>query len=170
MDQNRFCAFGQNPEIPGHLVNGNGNIGISFGSFRAEGALVPVASTGCAIGKDQPGRQVVERLVGAGGMPSSHTALVVSLAAGIALREGLDSDLFAVAVVLAGIVMYDAAGVRRAAGKQAKVINKLVREMRVEHKVRDTRLKELLGHTPLEVLGGAVHGILVAYAFYLFYR
>ncbi len=111
-----------------------------------------------------------ERLVGAGGMPSSHTALVVSLAAGVALREGLASDLFAVAVVLAGIVMYDAAGVRRAAGKQAKVINKLVREMRVEHKVRDTRLKELLGHTPLEVLGGAMHGILVAYAFYVFYR
>lgn len=111
-----------------------------------------------------------ERLIGAGGMPSSHTALVVSLAAGVALREGLESSLFAVAVVLAGIVMYDAAGVRRAAGKQAKVINKLVREMRVEHKVRDTRLKELLGHTPLEVLGGAVHGMLVAYLFYVFYR
>lgn len=111
-----------------------------------------------------------ERLVGAGGMPSSHTALVVSLAVGIALREGLDSDLLALAVVLAGIVMYDAAGVRRAAGKQAKVLNKLVREMRVEHKVKDTRLKELLGHTPLEVLGGAVHGTLIAYLFYTFYR
>lgn len=111
-----------------------------------------------------------ERLVGAGGMPSSHTALVVSLAVGTALKEGLDSSLFALAVVLAGIVMYDAAGVRRAAGKQAKVINKLVREMRVEHKVRDTRLKELLGHTPLEVLGGAVHGTLIAYAFYVFCR
>ncbi|SDD36579.1 divergent PAP2 family protein [Sporomusa acidovorans] len=111
-----------------------------------------------------------ERLVGAGGMPSSHTALVVSLAVSIALREGLESDLFALAVILAGIVMYDAAGVRRAAGRQAKVINKLVREMRVEHKVRETRLKELLGHTPLEVLGGAVHGILVAYVFYVLYK
>ncbi|CVK19649.1 divergent PAP2 family protein [Sporomusa sphaeroides] len=111
-----------------------------------------------------------ERLVGAGGMPSSHTALVVSLAVGLALREGLESDLFAVSVILAGIVMYDAAGVRRAAGKQAKVINKLVREMRVEHTVRETRLKELLGHTPLEVLGGAVHGFVIAYAFYIFYR
>lgn len=111
-----------------------------------------------------------ERLVGAGGMPSSHTALVVSLAVSIALREGLESDLFALAVILAGIVMYDAAGVRRAAGRQAKVINKLVREMRVEHKVRETRLKELLGHTPLEVLGGAVHGTLVAYIFYVLYK
>lgn len=111
-----------------------------------------------------------ERLVGAGGMPSSHTALVVSLAVSIALREGITSDLFAVAVILAGIVMYDAAGVRRAAGRQAKVINKLVREMRVEHRVRENRLKELLGHTPLEVLGGAVHGTLVAYVFYVFCR
>lgn len=111
-----------------------------------------------------------ERLVGAGGMPSSHTALVVSLAVSIALREGMESDLFAVAVILAGIVMYDAAGVRRAAGRQAKVINKLVHEMRVEHKVKETRLKELLGHTPLEVLGGALYGMLVAYAFYVFYR
>ncbi len=111
-----------------------------------------------------------ERLIGAGGMPSSHTALVVSLAVSIGLREGIESDLFALAVILAGIVMYDAAGVRRAAGRQAKVINKLVRELRVEHKVRETRLKELLGHTPLEVLGGTVHGALVAYAFYVFYR
>lgn len=111
-----------------------------------------------------------ERLVGAGGMPSSHTALVVSLAVSIALRDGIESDLFALAVILAGIVMYDAAGVRRAAGRQAKVINKLVREMRVEHKVRETRLKELLGHTPIEVLGGAIQGTLVAYAFYVFYR
>ncbi|MGL5513211.1 MAG: divergent PAP2 family protein [Sporomusa sp.] len=110
------------------------------------------------------------RLLGAGGMPSSHTALVVSLAVGIALKEGLESDLLAIAVILAGIVMYDAAGVRRAAGKQAKVINKLVREMRVNHKIGDGRLKELLGHTPLEVLGGAVHGTLIAYALYVLYR
>lgn len=110
-----------------------------------------------------------ERLVGAGGMPSSHTSLVVSLAAAVALRDGLESPLFAVATVLAGIVMYDAAGVRRAAGKQAKVLNKLVREMRVEHTVKDSRLKELLGHTPLEVLAGALLGVTVAYVFSRFY-
>lgn len=110
-----------------------------------------------------------ERLVGAGGMPSSHTSLVVSLASAVGFHDGWDSALFAVAAVLAGIVMYDAAGVRRAAGKQAKVINKLVQEMRVEHKVKDTRLKELLGHTPLEVLAGAVLGFLMAYGFHRFY-
>lgn len=106
-----------------------------------------------------------ERLVGSGGMPSSHTSLVVSLASAVAFHDGFDSPLFAVASVLAAIVMYDAAGVRRAAGKQAKVINKLVREMKVEHTVRDTRLKELLGHTPLEVLAGALLGVSIAYLF-----
>ncbi|MBP2642263.1 MAG: divergent family protein [Firmicutes bacterium] len=111
-----------------------------------------------------------ERLVGAGGMPSSHTALVVGLASAVAFHNGVDSPLFAVAIVLAGIVMYDAAGVRRAAGKQAKVINKLVQELRVEHRVKDTRLKELLGHTPLEVLAGALLGFLMAYGFDRFFQ
>jgi acid phosphatase family membrane protein YuiD len=106
-----------------------------------------------------------ERLVGAGGMPSSHTALVMSLAWAVGLHDGFHSSLFAVTIVLASIVMYDAAGVRQAAGKQAKVINKLVRQMRAEHTVRDIRLKELLGHTPLEVLAGALLGISVAYGF-----
>jgi acid phosphatase family membrane protein YuiD len=106
-----------------------------------------------------------ERLVGAGGMPSSHTALVMSLAWAVGLHDGFTSSLFAVTIILASIVMYDAAGVRRAAGKQAKVINKLVRELRAEHTIRDIRLKELLGHTPLEVLAGAILGISIAYGF-----
>jgi acid phosphatase family membrane protein YuiD len=106
-----------------------------------------------------------ERLVGSGGMPSSHTALVVSLAWAVGLQEGFGSAIFAVSVILAGIVMYDAAGVRRAAGKQAKAINKLVRELRVEHTVRDITLKELLGHSPIEVFAGAILGIGIAYAF-----
>jgi hypothetical protein len=107
----------------------------------------------------------IERLVGAGGMPSSHTALVVSLASAVGMKEGIQSSLFAITIVLAGIVMYDAAGIRQAAGKQARVINKLVRQMRVEHTVRDIRLKELLGHTPVEVLAGAMWGVAVAYIF-----
>lgn len=110
-----------------------------------------------------------ERLIGAGGMPSSHTSLVVGLASAVAFHDGLASPLFAVSAVLAGIVMYDAAGVRRAAGKQAKVINKLVREMRVEHTIKETRLKELLGHTPLEVLAGALLGFLIAYLYSIFF-
>lgn len=109
-----------------------------------------------------------ERLVGAGGMPSSHTALVVSLAWAVGLHEGFGSALFAVTIVLAGIVMYDAAGVRRAAGKQAKVINKLVRQLRVEHTVHDITLKELLGHSPIEVFAGAIWGIGIAYGFKIF--
>ncbi|SDF09799.1 divergent PAP2 family protein [Sporolituus thermophilus] len=111
----------------------------------------------------------LERLVGAGGMPSSHTSLVVALASAVAFHDGLRSPLFAVAAVLAAIVMYDAAGVRRAAGKQAKVLNKLVMELRVHHTIRDTRLKELLGHTPLEVLAGAVLGFVIAYGFSRFF-
>lgn len=108
----------------------------------------------------------IERLFGAGGMPSSHTALVVALAAAVGFHDGVESSFFALAFVLAAIVMYDAAGVRSAAGKQAKVINKLVRQMRVEHTV-DIKLKELLGHNPLEVLAGAVLGFTIAYLFKL---
>ncbi|MCE5285751.1 MAG: divergent PAP2 family protein [Pelosinus sp.] len=106
----------------------------------------------------------IERLFGAGGMPSSHTALVVALASSVAFHDGAESTFFALAFVLASIVMYDAAGVRNAAGKQAKVINKLVRQMRAEHTV-DIRLKELLGHSPLEVLAGALLGFAIAYLF-----
>jgi hypothetical protein len=107
-----------------------------------------------------------ERIVGAGGMPSSHTALVVSLAAAIGQQIGWDSPLFALSVVLAGIVMYDAAGVRRAAGKQARILNKLISEYHSHHAVREGRLKELLGHTPVEVFAGALLGISMAYLFY----
>lgn len=104
-----------------------------------------------------------ERLVGAGGMPSSHTALVVSLTAAIGFNLGWDDPLFAVAAVLAGVVMYDAAGVRRAAGKQARVLNKLITEYHAGGVTKDGRLKELLGHTPVEVFAGALLGIAIAY-------
>ncbi|MGI6093300.1 MAG: divergent PAP2 family protein [Veillonellaceae bacterium] len=110
-----------------------------------------------------------ERLIGAGGMPSSHTSLVVGLSSSLGLTEGFDSSMFAVSLVLAGIVMYDAAGVRRAAGKHAKIINKLVRHTRAEKTVRDIKLKELLGHHPIEVLAGAILGMAVAYAFNLYW-
>lgn len=108
-----------------------------------------------------------ERIVGAGGMPSSHTALVVSLATAIGLQHGWSSSLFAIASILAGIVMYDAAGVRRAAGKQAKILNKLIAEYHTSHAVSEGRLKELLGHTPVEVLAGALLGIVMAYGLYI---
>ncbi len=108
----------------------------------------------------------IERLVGAGGMPSSHSALVVALCVSLAIEEGLRSPLFALAIIFACIVMYDAAGVRRAAGKQAKFLNELIREFLSGHAFNDTKFKELLGHTPLEVLLGGILGGVVAYGFY----
>lgn len=103
----------------------------------------------------------VKRMWGAGGMPSSHSALMTSLATTIAFTEGLESPLFAVAVIMAGVVMYDAAGVRRAAGKQAKVLNQII-ESEGENINIQEKLIELLGHTPIEVFAGAFVGILIA--------
>lgn len=110
-----------------------------------------------------------KRLVGAGGMPSSHSALVVSLTVSVGLNFGWDSPLVALSCVLAAIVMYDAAGVRHAAGKQAKVINKLVRDHPAPHVAREGKLKELLGHTPVEVLAGAFLGAGMAYFLYCYW-
>jgi acid phosphatase family membrane protein YuiD len=100
--------------------------------------------------------------VGTGGMPSSHTALVVSMTATIALIEGLDSPLFDVCAVFSAIVMYDATGLRQAAGKQAAILNQIVEELSNFHLPKEHRLKELLGHTKLEVIGGALFGLMVA--------
>ena len=112
----------------------------------------------------------IEILVASGGMPSSHTSLVVALATALALEEGVGSPLFAIAVVFASVVMYDAAGVRRAAGKQAGVLNKLIQELKAEHTIRDARLKELLGHTPTEVWAGAALGVGIAYIIDMLYH
>ncbi len=106
-----------------------------------------------------------QRLVGAGGMPSSHAALVVSLAMATGWNRGFDSVDFAIALVMAGVVMYDASGVRQAAGKQAKVLNKLLQDLQQHHSIQEIRLKELLGHTPLEVIAGALLGTLIAWLF-----
>ncbi|MEW6524819.1 MAG: divergent PAP2 family protein [Bacillota bacterium] len=105
------------------------------------------------------------RLVGAGGMPSSHTAFVSALALATGRVEGFHSPLFAVAFVFASIVMYDATGVRQAVGKQAEVLNKIVDDLYHAAGIREERLRELLGHTPVEVLAGAVLGITVAVFF-----
>lgn len=103
------------------------------------------------------------RIVGAGGMPSSHSAFVTSLATSIAFQNGLNSTEFALAFSFAAVVMYDAAGVRRSAGKQAVVLNKIVHDLySKEHTIKKERLKELIGHSPVEVFAGAVLGILVA--------
>ncbi len=106
----------------------------------------------------------VRTLVTTGGMPSSHTALVAGLATSVGLLEGFSSVIFDVSLVLAMVVMYDAAGVRRAAGKQARIINQIIFDLQHSLSFKESHLKELLGHTPLEVIGGAFLGILVALA------
>ncbi len=107
----------------------------------------------------------IRRMWGTGGMPSSHSSTVTSLAASVAIVEGEKSTLFAIALIFSGVVMYDAAGIRRAAGKQAGVLNKIVERLahKIEEKIHDETLKELLGHTPFEVLIGALLGIVVAF-------
>ena len=107
----------------------------------------------------------MERMVGAGGMPSAHSASVSAMTIAISKSVGFSSPLFAISFLLAAIVMYDAMGVRRAAGEHAKVINMMVRRgaTGVSYKPKNNReLKEFLGHTPFEVLGGALLGILIA--------
>lgn len=103
------------------------------------------------------------RFVGSGGFPSSHAAFVTSLATAVGLKNGFDGSEFAIAVVLALVVMYDAAGVRRAAGQQARILNKIVAEWDKTNLAKtDKRLKELLGHTPKEVFAGAILGSAIA--------
>ena len=102
-----------------------------------------------------------KRILGAGGMPSSHSAVVVSLATLIGKNVGVDTPLFAVSVILACIVMYDAAGIRRAAGKQAQLLNKLVETPGLTGVQVTERLVEVLGHTPTQVLVGAIIGLVV---------
>lgn len=101
------------------------------------------------------------RLVEPGGMPSSHSSFVTSLATGIGIKDGFDSTLFALATVFALIVMYDASGVRRAAGKQARVLNAIIEDLKLRQ-LHPERLRELLGHTPFEVVIGALLGVFVA--------
>ncbi len=103
---------------------------------------------------------------GLGGMPSSHSAVVTSLATAVGISAGFHSVEFAMSVMLAFIVMTDAAGVRRAAGRQAVVLNKLMQDMiDVGKNPTKEKLKEMLGHTPFEVVIGALLGVLIALVF-----
>lgn len=104
------------------------------------------------------------RFIGSGGMPSSHSSFVTSLATAVGIEKGFAGTEFAIATVFAMVVMYDAAGVRRAAGQQAKILNQIVEEWeRADFAKTDKRLKELLGHTPKEVFAGGFLGIAVAF-------
>ncbi len=94
-------------------------------------------------------------------MPSSHSAVVTSLSTMIGKEYGIDSAIFAISLIFAFVVMYDAAGVRRAAGKQAKILNKIVDTPGLTGVEVSERLVEVLGHTPIQVLVGAIIGIVV---------
>ncbi len=104
----------------------------------------------------------VRWFLGTGGMPSAHSAGVAALATAVGLRVGFETAAFAVALIFALVTMFDAQGVRRAAGRQAIALNKIVDELYARGQVSEERVKELLGHTPVEVIVGAVLGLVVA--------
>lgn len=101
-----------------------------------------------------------KRIMGAGGMPSSHSAVVTGIATLIGKYEGVDTPIFAVSLVVAFVVMYDACGVRRAAGKQAQLLNKLIETPGLTGVQVSEKLVEVLGHTPVQVFVGALIGII----------
>lgn len=102
-----------------------------------------------------------KRIIGAGGMPSSHSAIVMVLTTMIAKKYGITSPIFAMSLIFSAVVMYDAAGVRRAAGKQAKLLNKIVSTPGLTNIQMQEKLVEVLGHTPIQVIVGATIGIIV---------
>lgn len=101
------------------------------------------------------------RMFMSGGMPSSHSSFVTSLSTIVGIYKGFDSVEFAICVVFALIVMYDASGVRRAVGRQAAILNKIVEDLQNKKHIEHETLKELVGHTPKEVILGAILGIVV---------
>lgn len=101
------------------------------------------------------------RFVGSGGMPSSHSSFAMGLSTAVGLKVGFDSVEYAITICFALVVMYDASGVRRAVGIQAKLLNQLINDL-IELKHIEKNLKELIGHTPFEVLIGAFLGIIIA--------
>ena len=103
----------------------------------------------------------VKRILGAGGMPSSHSAIVCALATLTGKEYGFDSGIFAVSLIMAFVVMYDAAGVRRAAGKQARILNKILETPGLTTLEVQEKLVEVLGHTPVQVFIGAIIGVIV---------
>ncbi len=102
-----------------------------------------------------------KRILGAGGMPSSHSAVVMCLSMMIGREYGFSSSIFALSLIFAAVVMYDAAGVRRAAGKQAALLNKIIDTPGLSVPQVQERLVEVLGHTPVQVLVGAIIGVVV---------
>ena len=109
-----------------------------------------------------------ERLFGSGGMPSSHTSMVVAASIMLGALNGFDSAVFAAAVVFSSVVMYDATGVRRETGRQAVVINRILQDVLINGRpISNVELKELVGHKPIEVAAGALLGVAIAVVYLL---
>ena len=106
-------------------------------------------------------------LIGTGGMPSSHAAGVVALTTGVGLYEGVHTALFAVTLMFTIIVICDAQGVRLATGKQAEILNTIMEDIYWKKRIQEEKLKELIGHTPIEVIIGILIGLVVAFGLYL---
>lgn len=106
-----------------------------------------------------------KRIIGAGGMPSSHSAIVMAISVLVGRETGFDSWQFALSLVFSSVVMYDAAGVRRAAGKQARLLNKIIETPGLTGVQVQEKLVEVLGHTPLQVFVGAIIGIIIGSIF-----
>jgi len=109
-------------------------------------------------------------LLSVGGMPSSHSALVASTAHAIGLHLGFDSPLYALAVVIAVVVTYDATGIRREAGIHAEIINTMIKDLATGHPLKEEELREILGHTPIQVLAGVLLGIMIAQFYWMIWR
>lgn len=124
-------------------------------------ALAQVLKVLIVLGQEK--RIVWSYFITSRGMPSSHASTVCALATAIALTEGPGSVVFTISVVLAIIVMYDAAGVRQSVGQQSAVLNRMIREFKWQKGEIERELREFIGHTPIQVLAGAILGILVAW-------
>ncbi|GMN49160.1 hypothetical protein TIFTF001_018324 [Ficus carica] len=134
-----------------------------MGEMTATSAMAAAAATGGASSTYKERRWDLKQLVASGGMPSSHSATVTALAAAIGFQEGFGGSIFAISLILACVVMYDATGVRLHAGRQAEVLNQIVYELPAEHPLAEIRpLRELLGHTPPQVVAGGLLGVITA--------
>lgn len=148
---------------------------MEIGNTGYELIIVGILAAACAqimkfIGHLIRYREInIQVLFTTGGMPSSHSAGVCAVATSAGLISGFNSVDFAIAVALAFVVMYDAAGIRRAAGRMAVTLNKIIDDMNSKkHCEFSEKLKELLGHTPLEVFIGSIWGIFLAWAIHLY--
>ena len=115
-----------------------------------------------AIGVVREKRFNFKWFVGTGGMPSSHAATVSALAASVGFTFGFSSPFFAIAFFFAFIIMFDAQGVRRQSGQQAEILNKIIEDIYLQRGIKQERIMELLGHTPIQVFIGAALGVIVA--------